>query len=179
MLRGSVAAFHKAGRMAVAGLTLSLLMWLVAFLSIGGEWFLMWQSKAWNGQGTAFRMFTVVGIVLLLMATPERALETHAREELGIDPEALGSPLIAAGASFVSFAVGALVPLAGFWWTGGGAAQVAALVLTAVAAVAVGIAVSLFASTSWWRSVVRQLAICGAAVGVSFLLGSLIGLSGV
>lgn len=114
-----------------------------------------------------------------MMATPERALETHAREELGIDPEALGSPLIAAGASFVSFAVGALVPLAGFWWTGGGAAQVAALVLTAVAAVAVGIAVSLFASTSWWRSVVRQLAICGAAVGVSFLLGSLIGLSGV
>ena len=51
--------------------TLRLLMWLVAFLSVGGEWFLMWQSKKWNGQEAAFRMFTVVGIVLLLVAQPE------------------------------------------------------------------------------------------------------------
>ena len=40
-------------------LTISLLMWLVAFLSVGAEWFLMWQSKTWNGQEAAFRMFTV------------------------------------------------------------------------------------------------------------------------
>jgi len=53
------------------GLALSLLMWLVAFLSIGGEWFLMWQSKTWNGQEAAFRMFTVIGIVLLLVAQTE------------------------------------------------------------------------------------------------------------
>ena len=46
-------------------------MWLVAFLSVGGEWFLMWQSKNWNGQEAAFRMFTVVGIVLLLVVQPE------------------------------------------------------------------------------------------------------------
>jgi len=46
-------------------------MWLVAFLSIGGEWFLMWQSKTWNGQEAAFRMFTVIGIVLLLVAQTE------------------------------------------------------------------------------------------------------------
>jgi predicted small integral membrane protein len=39
----------------------------VAFLSVGGEWFLMWQSKNWNGQDAAFRMFTVVGIVLLFL----------------------------------------------------------------------------------------------------------------
>ena len=52
-------------------LTLSLLMWLVAFLSIGGEWFLMWQSKVWNGQEEAFRMFTVVGIVLLIVVQPD------------------------------------------------------------------------------------------------------------
>jgi predicted small integral membrane protein len=45
-------------------------MWLVAFLSVGGEWFLMWQSKTWNGQEAAFRMFTVIGIVLLLVAQP-------------------------------------------------------------------------------------------------------------
>jgi predicted small integral membrane protein len=46
-------------------------MWLVAFLSIGGEWFLMWQSKMWNGQDAAFRMFAVVGVVLLLVAQPD------------------------------------------------------------------------------------------------------------
>jgi predicted small integral membrane protein len=56
---------------ALAALTLSLLMWLVAFLSVSGEWFLMWQSKSWNGQEAAFRMFTVVGIVLLFVAQPE------------------------------------------------------------------------------------------------------------
>jgi len=52
---------------------MSLLMWLVAFLSVGGEWFLMWQSKTWNGQEAAFRMFTVVGIVLLVLLQPESA----------------------------------------------------------------------------------------------------------
>ena len=55
-------------RVAIIGLTVGLLQWLVAFLSVGGEWFLMWQSKNWNGQDAAFRMFTVVGIVLLFLA---------------------------------------------------------------------------------------------------------------
>src|SRR5208282_6238857 len=73
-LRGDANAFRAAKNMAIVGLTLSLLMWLVAFLSVGGEWFLMWQSKAWNGQEAAFRMFTVVGIVFLLTAMPESEL---------------------------------------------------------------------------------------------------------
>ncbi len=64
------AEFERAKSVAYAGLTLSLLMWLVAFLTVGGEWFLMWQSKT-NGQDAAFRMFTVVGIVLLLVAQRE------------------------------------------------------------------------------------------------------------
>jgi predicted small integral membrane protein len=46
-------------------------MWMVAFLGVGGEWFLMWQSKTWNGQDAAFRMFTVIGIVLLLLTRPD------------------------------------------------------------------------------------------------------------
>jgi predicted small integral membrane protein len=70
-LRGTALEFHQAKRIALAGLALSLLMWIVAFLSIGGEWFLMWQSKTWNGQDAAFRMFTVVGIVLLIVAQPD------------------------------------------------------------------------------------------------------------
>jgi predicted small integral membrane protein len=71
-LRGTAAEFHRAKSIAIAALTLSLLMWLVAFLSIGGEWFLMWQSRNWNGQDAAFRTFTVIGIVLLLVALPEQ-----------------------------------------------------------------------------------------------------------
>ena len=69
--RGTAAEFSRAKGVAVAALTLGLLMWLLAFLGVGGEWFLMWQSKSWNGQDAAFRMFTVVGIVLLVVAQPE------------------------------------------------------------------------------------------------------------
>jgi predicted small integral membrane protein len=63
--------FSQAKRTAVVALTLGLLMWLIAFLDIGGEWFLMWQSKTWNGQDSASRMFMVIGIVLLLLSQPE------------------------------------------------------------------------------------------------------------
>jgi len=70
-LRAPAAVFNHAKKLAIAALTLSLLMWLVAFLTVGGEWFLMWQSKAWNGQDAAFRMFTVIGLVLLLVAKPD------------------------------------------------------------------------------------------------------------
>jgi predicted small integral membrane protein len=74
-LRGPAAEFHQAKRWAIFGLTMGLLMWLVAFLSVGGEWFLMWQSKTWNGQEAAFRMFTVLGIVLLLVAQPDAEVQ--------------------------------------------------------------------------------------------------------
>jgi predicted small integral membrane protein len=69
--RGTAEEFEGAKSIAIAALTLSLLMWFVAFLIVGGEWFLMWQSKTWNGQDVAFRVFTVVGIVLLLLVQPE------------------------------------------------------------------------------------------------------------
>lgn len=63
--------FHRSKSMAVLALAIAALMWLVAFLSVGGEWFLMWQSRTWNGQDAAFRMFTVIGIVLVLVALPD------------------------------------------------------------------------------------------------------------
>jgi len=69
--RRTAAEFNRAKRIAIIALTLALLMWLVAFLSVGGEWFLMWQAKTWNGQDAAFRMFTVIGILLLLVAQPD------------------------------------------------------------------------------------------------------------
>ena len=70
-LRLPAAAFNLAKRVPVMALTLSMLMWLVAFLTVGAEWFLMWQSHLWNGQEPAFRMFTVVGLVLLIVIQPE------------------------------------------------------------------------------------------------------------
>lgn len=65
------AVFNAAKRIAIVALTASLLLWLVAFLAVGGEWFLMWQSVAWNGQQEAFRNFAIAGIVLLLVLQPE------------------------------------------------------------------------------------------------------------
>lgn len=70
-LRQPPAAFNLAKSVPVMALTLSMLMWLVAFLTIGAEWFLMWQSKMWNGQEPAFRMFAVVGLVLLILIQAE------------------------------------------------------------------------------------------------------------
>jgi predicted small integral membrane protein len=64
--------FDLAKRTAIAALTLGLLLWFVAFMSIGGEWFLMWESKQWNGQEAAGRMFLMTGLILLLLALPER-----------------------------------------------------------------------------------------------------------
>lgn len=71
-IRSSAATFNAAKRMSVSALTLSALMWLVAFLTVGGEWFMMWQSHVWNGQDAAFRMFAVVGVILLIVLQPER-----------------------------------------------------------------------------------------------------------
>ena len=68
---GTAVEFDRSKSTAIAALTLALLMWLVAFLSVGGEWFLMWQSNIWNGQDAAFRMFTTIGIVLILLAQPD------------------------------------------------------------------------------------------------------------
>ncbi|HEY3629107.1 MAG TPA: DUF2165 domain-containing protein [Terracidiphilus sp.] len=70
-LRLPAAGFNRAKRVPVMALTLSMLMWLVAFLTIGAEWFLMWQSHTWNGQEPAFRMFAVVGLVLLIVIQGE------------------------------------------------------------------------------------------------------------
>ncbi len=65
--------FNTSKRIAILALTLSLTMWLVAFLAVGGEWFLMWQSQTWNGQQEAFRMFVVVALVLLILIQPDSA----------------------------------------------------------------------------------------------------------
>ena len=71
---GSADAWRQAKSLAVAGLTVSLLQWFVAFLIVGGEWFLMWQSSTWNGQTAAFRMFAIFGLCLLYLNQPDEEL---------------------------------------------------------------------------------------------------------
>ncbi|MCF3648553.1 DUF2165 family protein [Synoicihabitans lomoniglobus] len=76
--RAPVVAFRAAKKFAVLGLTLSMLQWFVAFITVGGEWFLMWQSSTWNGQDAAFRMFACIGIVLLFLAAADGENESDA-----------------------------------------------------------------------------------------------------
>ncbi len=70
----AAATYNRAKSLAVLGLTLNLLQWLVAFLTVGGEWFVMWQSKTWNGQDAAARMFMVAGIILLFVNSRDEEL---------------------------------------------------------------------------------------------------------
>jgi vacuolar iron transporter family protein len=110
-----------------------------------------------------------------MMRTPELALETHAREELGITPNALGQPLQAALASFASFALGALLPLIPwFWWHGNGAV-LASVIIGAAATVGVGALLAAFTLQRWWRSALRQLAMTAVAAAVTYGIGSAIG----
>jgi predicted small integral membrane protein len=64
--------FTRAKSIGIAALTSGMLLWFIAFITIGGEWFLMWQSKLWNGQDAAFRMFVCEGIILIVLMLPEQ-----------------------------------------------------------------------------------------------------------
>jgi predicted small integral membrane protein len=72
---GDAAAFNRAKGFAVAGLTLGFLVWQVGFMSIGGEWFGMWQSQQWNGVPSAFRFVMTIIAVLILVAMPDQELD--------------------------------------------------------------------------------------------------------
>jgi predicted small integral membrane protein len=63
--------FDECKSVAVAGLTLGMLLWFAGFITIGGEWFAMWQSKVWNGQESAFRLVVILGITLIYLVQPE------------------------------------------------------------------------------------------------------------
>jgi len=74
-LRADAATFNRAKTCSVIGLTLGFLIWQVGFMSIGGEWFGMWQSQQWNGVPSAYRFVLVIGIVLIFVAIPDQPLE--------------------------------------------------------------------------------------------------------
>ena len=109
-----------------------------------------------------------------LSRDPDVALETHAREELGLDPqEGLGSPWGAALASFATFCVGALVPLLPFLVAEGGAAALASALLSGVALFGVGGAASSLTARPLLFAGLRQLVIGAAAAAVTYGVGSL------
>ncbi len=66
--------FNDSKQTAILALTAGLMLWLVAFLCVGGEWFLMWQSKIWNGQEAAFRMFAIEALILAILLIPENQI---------------------------------------------------------------------------------------------------------
>ena len=110
-----------------------------------------------------------------VMADPEVALEVHAREELGVDPDGGGNPLAAAASSFVAFAVGATVPLVPWFVAVGTAATVASALLGLAATTAVGVILAYFTERSAVRTAGRQVAFATAACVLTWLIGSVLG----
>jgi len=119
---------------------------------------------------TAGRMAAAVS------SDPGTALRLHAREELGIDPDELPSPVLAGVASLLAFSVGALVPLLPYLV--GAPILGVSLALTAIALVSGGMVVGRLTGRPVLRSGLRQLALGGIAVAVTFLVGYLIGSHG-
>ncbi len=113
-----------------------------------------------------------------LLGNPDHALDVLAREELGLNPDDLGSPLGAASSSFLAFALGAVIPLAPFLiglpahsvmgWTIG---------VTAIALAAVGMLISLFTGRNAWFGAARMVAIGGGAGVIAWLVGSWLGVA--
>jgi len=110
-----------------------------------------------------------------LLKNPEHALDTLVREELGLDPADLGSPWGAASSSFVTFAVGASVPVIPFFFLRGTPAVVVAASAAGLVLAAVGGAVGFLSGTRIWRSVLRMVGLAAVAAGVTYAVGKLFG----
>ena len=105
------------------------------------------------------------------------ALDTHARMELGIDPTASGAAERAMVISFLSFSLGAILPLFPWFFTRGTTAVVASVIIGAVAALALGALIGAFAGRSVPRTAMRQLVVATVAAGITFGVGHLLGVS--
>jgi len=116
---------------------------------------------------TAARMAAAVS------ADPGTALRVHTREELGVDPDELPSPVVAGAASLLAFSCGALVPL--FPYLVGASVLWVSLVLTAVALLGGGMVVGRLTGRPILQAGLRQLALGGLAIAVTFGVGHLIG----
>lgn len=104
---------------------------------------------------------------------PELAVAVHVREELGVDPDNLPSPVVAAVSSFVSFGIGAFIPVLPYLL--GATNVLPALVVSLAALFACGAVVTSITTRSWWYGGLRQLTLGAAAAGLTFLIGDLVG----
>lgn len=130
----------------------------------------------YRGKGMAAEL--AADVAEQIMRDPEVALDTLAREELGLNPGDLGSPWAAAVSSFGAFAVGAIVPLVPFLFDlVGTAAVVVSALLSAVALTGVGATLSVFTGRPAWRSGLRMVLIGGGAAAATYLIGSLVGVT--
>jgi VIT1/CCC1 family predicted Fe2+/Mn2+ transporter len=112
-----------------------------------------------------------------IMQEPTHALDTMAREELGLNPEELGSPWGVAVSSFVAFAAGAVVPVLPYVFGSGTVAFVGAILAATVALLAVGAGISILTGRSLLHSASRQLLVGSLAASATFGIGRLIGVS--
>ncbi|NUW31154.1 VIT1/CCC1 transporter family protein [Nonomuraea sp. SMC257] len=119
---------------------------------------------------------TAAEVAAQISRDPERALEVHSQNELGVDPHSLPSPRLAAVSSFLSFAAGALLPLVPYLL--GATSLVLSAVVSCVSLFAAGALVSTVTARSWWFSGLRQLLVGALAAALTFALGNLIGASG-
>jgi VIT1/CCC1 family predicted Fe2+/Mn2+ transporter len=111
-----------------------------------------------------------------IISDPAQAIQTLAREELGLDPRSLGSPTAAALSSFVAFAAGAAVPVVPFLLVSGTFALVLAALLSAAALFGAGVLISIFTGRNALFSGGRMLAIGALAAAVTHLIGRLVGI---
>ncbi len=114
-------------------------------------------------------------VATALMADPAVALQAHAREELGIDPSDVGAPLGVALSSFISFAVGAAVPLFPWLFLSGTLAVVLSVVLAIGLAATIGVVLASFTGRSRFRSMTRQVGVAIVAAAVTYGVGRLVG----
>jgi VIT1/CCC1 family predicted Fe2+/Mn2+ transporter len=112
-----------------------------------------------------------------ILANPETAIETLAREELGLDPDSLGSPWVAAGSSFVAFSIGAVIPVLPYVVMRSSEALPVSTVVCAIALFLVGALISVFTGRNMAFSGFRMVGIGALAAGVTFAIGKLLGVS--
>jgi len=116
-------------------------------------------------------------VARILSVNPDIALDTHARLELGVDPEAPGSALRAAVSSFLAFSVGAILPLFPWFFVQGSTAVIASVIIGAVAALALGAAIGFMAGRSVVGTALRQLAVAAVAAAVTYSVGHVLGVA--
>jgi len=112
----------------------------------------------------------------VLKRNPDEALRVHAQEELGVDPQEQPSPWTAAFSSFLCFSLGALIPLLPYLF--GAASLWLSLAVGGAGLFAAGALISRFTRRWWLLSGLRLLALGGAAAGVTYAIGALIGVDG-